>query len=116
MTDGLPMTIHEQDVEMRRDWPSFRRLLFDPIEERVAWRGTLHPRINRYTVEIDYSMDWVIRGPKVRVIAPVLTRLPENPEGDLPHVYDRKRDPSLCLFDPRRREWTASGATRIRRG
>jgi len=102
----LPLSIREQDAELRLDWPKFRTVLFEPGRQRVIWRGEVRPGINHYTIEIEYSMERVIMGPKVRVVSPSLTRLPGNPEGSLPHVYDRDTDPYLCLFDPRGREWT----------
>lgn len=106
MSGLLPLTIREQASELRLDWPKFRTVLYEPRRQRVVWRGDVRPGINRYTIKIEYSMERVILGPKVRVISPQLTRLPGNPEGSLPHVYDRDSDPYLCLFDPRRSEWT----------
>ncbi|WP_325347023.1 hypothetical protein [Xylophilus sp.] len=105
----LPLSIREQNAELRLDWPKFRTVLFEPGRQRVIWRGEVWPGINRYKIEIEYSMERVIMGPKVRVVSPSLTRLPGNPEGSLPHVYERDTDPYLCLFDPRGREWTGSG-------
>lgn len=106
MSGIFPLTVREQDIAMRRDWSAFRTVRIDEKRETVAWRGRLKPGINEYTVTIEYSMDWVLRGPKVRVVDPVLARLPGNPEGSLPHVYNRSADPYLCLFDPRRGEWS----------
>lgn len=106
MSGWLPLTIREQDSQFKKDWPTFRTVLLEPRRGRVVWRGELHPRFNKYTVEIEYSMDMVITGPKVRVISPNLIRRPGNPEGSLPHVYNRDTDPHLCLFDPRAAEWT----------
>lgn len=106
MTGWLPISLREHDLEIKKDWPSFRTMLFDPRHQCATWRGELHPQINIYTVEIEYSMKQLIDGPKVRVISPSLVRCPGNNEGSLPHMYDRDTDPYLCLFDPRAREWT----------
>jgi hypothetical protein len=106
VTVPTPMTVKEQDLEIRRHWKMLRTVVLDSRREYVVWRGEVQPRINRYTVEIEYSPTMAVRGPRVRVISPELTRLPDNPEGSLPHVYDRNGNPWLCLFDPRGREWT----------
>ncbi|MDX2387963.1 hypothetical protein GHK29_33995 [Sinorhizobium medicae] len=100
----LPFTIEEQVAAMRAAWPTFSYRTFG--KDAVIWRGTLKPLTRSYDVEIAYSTDMVIAGPEVRVISPRLTRLPGNPEGSLPHVYNRDRDPILCLFDPAREQWS----------
>lgn len=106
MISWLPLTIREQDLLLRKKWNTFRAVEFEPDLERIVWRGTLHPRFSQYTVEIEYSMGMVVDGPKVRVKSPELIRQPGNAEGSLPHVYQRDTDPYLCLFDPRKVEWT----------
>jgi hypothetical protein len=89
----LPLTIEEQVVAMRTAWPSFVHRTSG--SDAVIWRGTLKPLTRSYD-----GIDMIISGPEVRVTSPRLTRLPSNPEGSLPHVYNRDRDPVLCLFDP----------------
>lgn len=106
MTSWLPLTVREQDIRMTKRWKTLRAVEYDPRRERIVWRGSLHPRFNEYLVEIEYSMDMVVEGPRVRVKSPELIRQPGNPEGSLPHVYQRDTDPFLCLFDPRKVEWT----------
>lgn len=65
------------------------------------------PQFTRYTLEIQYRLG---SQPDVRVLDPVLVRLPENVEGELPHVFPPAEDPTLCLFDPQADEWDASMA------
>ncbi len=100
----LPLTIEEQVADMRAAWPSFANRTFG--KDAVIWQGTLKPLTRSYDVQIGYSTDMVISGPEVRIVSPRLTRLPGNPEGSLPHVYNRDRDPVLCLFDPAREQWS----------
>lgn len=101
----FPYTVDEQIRTMREDWPDFR-VLRDHQHDVARWRGPLTPRSRRYKVEIIYGLQFAIDGPIVRVLSPTLTRLPDNPEGSLPHVYFRDTDPQLCLFDPAERGWS----------
>jgi hypothetical protein len=66
--------------------------------------GSVRPQYASYSLEIRYEVGSF---PVVRVLSPELVRLPGNSEGQLPHVYPPAEDPTLCLFDPREREWTA---------
>ncbi|MGM4882669.1 MULTISPECIES: hypothetical protein [Rhizobium] len=100
----LPYTIEEQAAAMSAAWPLFAQRRFRA--EAIIWRGMLKPHSRPYEVEIAYSMDMVLDGPEVRVLSPGLTRLPGNPEGSIPHVYNRDNDPVLCLFDPAREQWS----------
>ncbi|WP_234896580.1 hypothetical protein [Sinorhizobium meliloti] len=100
----LPYSIREQVVSMRATWPSFGNQMVS--EDAVVWRGPLKPLMRTYDIAITYRTDYVISGPRVRVISPPSTRLPDNPEGSLPHVYNRDRDPFMCLFDPAKHEWS----------
>ncbi|MDP9762084.1 MULTISPECIES: hypothetical protein [Agrobacterium] len=100
----LPYAMKEQVAAMRATWPAFSHRTFG--NDAVIWRGTLKPLMRPYEIKVEYCTDWVISGPRVRVISPTLTRLPDNSEGSLPHVYNRDRDPFLCLFDPAQDEWS----------
>ncbi|TCQ24864.1 hypothetical protein [Rhizobium sp. PP-CC-3G-465] len=106
MSGWLPLTVQDQHADLTRNWPTFRMVTFDAGRGLAVWRGTLHPRFDRYAVEIAYSTDMVVSGPRVRVLSPELIRQPGNPEGSLPHVYQRDTDPYLCLFDPRAAQWS----------
>ncbi|MBB4276398.1 hypothetical protein [Rhizobium mongolense] len=100
----LPHTIEDQAAAMSAAWPLFARRRFRG--DAIIWCGSLKPHSRVYDVEIAYSMDMVIEGPEVRVLSPRLTRLPGNPEGSIPHVYNGDDDPVLCLFDPAREQWS----------
>ncbi|TKT60255.1 hypothetical protein YA62_011725 [Agrobacterium sp. LC34] len=101
----MPHTIEEQAAAMREDWPSFG-YRFDVMRDQAVWLGPVTPQNRTYLIEAAYGIDQVLEGPSVRVISPRLTRLPGNAEGSLPHVYNRDRDPILCLFDPAGAQWT----------
>jgi hypothetical protein len=67
--------------------------------------GPVRPQYTKHVLEIRYQIDAF---PEVRVISPALIRLPNNSEGQLPHVYPPVDDPTLCLFDPCEDEWSAT--------
>ncbi|MEY9098003.1 hypothetical protein ABIA24_000912 [Sinorhizobium fredii] len=100
---GRIKTIEQQIAGMRADWPLFR--VRKPDRHSAVWTGELKPQFSKYRIEIRYALGDF---PEVRVLAPELTRLPENPEGPLPHVYRPLTDPTLCLFDPATDEWDGS--------
>lgn len=97
--------LHEQVAGMRGAWPCFRKYGGRRHTLNVRWIGTLKPQITKYRIEIRYAL---LNTPQVRILSPVLTRLPGNVEGELPHVYPPADDPTLCLYDPAADEWDAS--------
>lgn len=97
------LTNNEQIVSMKRIWPGLK--LRGRRTEAVRWIGSLRPQFQIYRVEIIHQLnDHSI----VRVLSPELTRLPDNEEGQLPHVYPPASDPTLCLYDPCADEWDHS--------
>lgn len=99
--NSWPLSIEEQAVSMKRDWPAFRVSRLSRRDGSARWTGDLM-QFQTHRIEIRYRMGYV---PQVRVLSPSLIRLPENPEGSLPHVYDPDGDPTLCLYDPAATEW-----------
>jgi hypothetical protein len=85
---------------MGATWPALkvRRQNF----EGAKWVGVLRPQFQRYKISIDYRL---FKHPIVKVLSPDLIRLPDNEEGQLPHVYPPEDNPSLCLYDPKTDEW-----------
>jgi hypothetical protein len=104
MTEPL-LTIDEQVAAMTATWPQFAARRIDRRAQSARWIGGVRPQYTSYTMEIRYELGLF---PEVRVLSPELVRLSGNAEGQLPHVYPPVDDPTLCLFDPREREWTAS--------
>ncbi len=104
---GRFLSIDEQRAAMTAAWPMFACRDIDRAAQSARWVGTVMPQFTRYTLEISYRLGGQ---PDVRVLAPVLVRLPENVEGELPHVFPPADDPTLCLFDPRADEWDGSMA------
>lgn len=102
--NSRPISIEEQVASMKRDWPGFRVNHLSRRCRAARWTGALK-QIQVHRIEIRYRVDYA---PEVRVLSPALIRLPENPEGSLPHVYDRDGDPRLCLYDPPAGEWDAT--------
>lgn len=100
MTGAL--SLDEQRARMKATWPKFTERGIDRQGQEIRWVGKCRPQFINYTLDICYKL-WA--WPKVRVLAPELIRLPENPEGAIPHVYPPADDPTLCLFDPAKREW-----------
>ena len=100
-----PLTLQEQVAGMRATWPRFRKYGGKRRSQSVRWIGTLKPQLTQYRVEIRYT---ILTDPQIRVLSPVLTRLPGNVEGELPHIYPPANDPSLCLYDPDADEWDVS--------
>lgn len=95
-----PILMKDQIAAMTATWSALkvRRQSFDAGK----WVGTLRPQFQKYKVSIEYRL---FESPTVKVLAPDLIRLPDNEEGQLPHVYPPADDPSLCLFDPKTNEW-----------
>ena len=101
--DPRPTLIKDQVVAMKATWPALkpRHQCF----ESVQWVGQLRPQFQKYKISIDYPL---FDAPNVRVLAPELIRLPDNEEGQLPHVYPPASDPTLCLYDPKTDQWNDS--------
>lgn len=99
---GRVLTIEAQRAAMRRAWPGFAVRGFDRRRQSARWVGDVRPQFTRFVLEIRYSLGDF---PHVRVMEPQLVRLPDNVEGELPHVYPPADDPILCLFDPAADQW-----------
>ncbi|MDG4875219.1 hypothetical protein P9273_08930 [Mesorhizobium sp. WSM4935] len=98
------LSIEEQVASMERDWRGFGVSQLSRREGAARWTGDLK-QFQVYRIEVRYRVGYA---PQVRVLSPALIRLPENPEGSLPHVFDRDGDPRLCLYDPAANEWDAT--------
>ncbi|TCA66784.1 hypothetical protein E0J09_03170 [Rhizobium leguminosarum bv. viciae] len=85
---------------MRSDWPLFRVRKSNRFS--AVWIGDVKPQFANYRLEIRYVVGDF---PEVRVRSPELVKVPENPDGPLPHIYGPLSDPTLCLFDPAADEW-----------
>ncbi len=97
------LSIEEQIAAMKTTWPQLAARRIDRRAQSARWVGRVKPQYSSYVLEIRYQLGAC---PEVRILAPTLIRLPNNPEGQLPHVYPPAEDPTLCLFDPREDEWT----------
>lgn len=108
------LTVAEQDVGIRREFPNFR-LLFD-AGFLAGWRGPLAPIRKRYEIEVTYcpfahyfdgftlGNPWV----SVRVVDPPIGLNPRG-TGEPPHHIYRDQDGigfRLCLYDPREQDWS----------
>ncbi|WP_219821625.1 hypothetical protein [Sneathiella aquimaris] len=100
---GPILTNNAQIASMTRMWPGLKRR--GQRRGRIKWVGTVRPQFQTYRIEISHL---VPKPPQVRVLSPELTRLPDNEEGQLPHVYPPADDPTLCLYDPANDEWDHS--------
>lgn len=108
-----PLSIAEQDREIRAAWPGFRTII---ASERLGiWRGIVRGLSHPYTVEIVYARNRhgdpfryaYAPFPEVTILDPPLLRRADDPGDPIPHVYidpDREH-PVLCLFDPRAKGW-----------
>jgi hypothetical protein len=96
------LSIEEQIAAMRATWLMLAPRNVDRRLQSARWVGKVRAQYCWYTIDIRYRLGWM---PEVRVISPTLVRLPDNAEGQLPHVYPPSDDPTLCLFDPRTEEW-----------
>jgi hypothetical protein len=96
------MSIADQIAHMKARWPRFALRNADRTGHAVHWVGTVQPQFSSYSLDVQYD---IAGFPKVRVVAPGLTLLPDNSEGQLPHVYPPANDPTLCLFDPELNQW-----------
>lgn len=101
------LTIEEQRDRIKAAWPMFAARSLDRAAQSARWVGEVRPQFARFTLEIRYRVGDV---PDVRVLKPALVRLPENVEGQLPHVYPPADDPTLCLFDPALKQWDSTMA------
>jgi hypothetical protein len=101
------LSIDEQVTTMMAAWPQFVGRNINRRLQSARWLGAVKPQHANYTLEIRYRLGSF---PEVRVLSPALVRLPNNEEGQLPHVYPPAEDPTLCLFDPRTDEWDQSMA------
>lgn len=99
------LSIDAQVAGMKATWPHLAARRIDRRTQSARWVGSVRPQYASYSLEIRYQLGLF---PEVRVLAPQLVRLPGNVEGQLPHVYPPAEDPTLCLFDPREQEWTAT--------
>lgn len=96
------LSIDQQRARMKAAWPKFAERGIDRNQQQVRWVGSCRPQFMPFTLELRYR---VLAMPEVRVLKPALIRLPDNPEGALPHVYPPAGDPTLCLFDPLDNQW-----------
>lgn len=101
---GGVLTIEDQRDHMKAAWPLFAVRSLNRAAQSARWVGEVRPQFARFTLEIRYCVGAF---PEVRVLQPALVRLPENVEGQLPHVYPPADDPTLCLFDPALNQWNA---------
>jgi hypothetical protein len=111
------MSLKEQDRLIRRQWPFRTILLGNGIG---LWRGQITALSCPYEISILYVTRHFQPGfewrhsyfPEVRVLAPQISRRPEEPELPIPHVYDENSvaRPPLCLFDPAEDGWLPSQA------
>jgi hypothetical protein len=99
------LSIDEQVAAMKAAWPQLVARRIDRLSQSARWVGPVRPQYTKCVLEIRCQLGTF---PEVRVISPALIRLPDNPEGQLPHVYPPLDDPTLCLFDPREDEWSAA--------
>lgn len=97
------LTNTEQIVSMKITWPGLK--LRGRRSEAIRWIGNVRPQFQTYKVEI---IHFIRANPAVRILSPELIRLPDNEEGQLPHVYPPATDPTLCLYDPCADEWDHS--------
>lgn len=102
-----PLTIEAQCAAMKSVWPNFVTKDVSRADQRARWVGVVKPQFSPFTVEVRYAVGLF---PQTRILKPELVRLPDNPEGQLPHVYPPAGDPRLCLFDPEAGEWDSAMA------
>ncbi len=101
------LSIEEQRTAMAAAWPAFVARGFNRELQQARWVGEVQPQFARFTLDVRYRLGDT---PYVRVLHPALVRLPDNVEGQLPHVYPPADDPTLCLFDPALDQWDSSMA------
>ena len=75
------MSIEAQISHMKTLWPRFRVHHVERGFQAAQWVGVAQPQFTQYTLQIRYRVG---AAPQVRILAPALVRLPENPEGQLP--------------------------------
>ncbi len=100
---GRALSEDEQIISMKPVWPGLK--LRGRRSKSLRWVGNVRPQFQMYRIEVTHH---TLRAPDVRVLSPQLTRLLDNEEGQLPHVYPPASDPTLCLFDPEADEWDHS--------
>lgn len=98
-----PILILDQVAAMKATWPTLK--VRQRNFEGARWVGQLRPQYQKYKICLTYRL---FEPPIVKVLKPDLIRLPDNEEGQLPHVYPPANDPSLCLYDPKADEWDSS--------
>lgn len=103
---------------MAEVWPDWTSKQLD--RRSALWTGQLRPNAVTYSLEVLYRVPGLLQNvslhsaqPRVFVKAPALVRRPNDPEGEIPHVYwlegdSSKGDPALCLFDAEAREWSTT--------
>ena len=101
------LTIEEQRDRMKAAWPMFAARELDRAAQAAHWVGEVRPQFAWFKLQIRYRLGAF---PDVRVLQPALVGLPENDEGQLPHVYPPADDPTLCLFDPALDQWNPTMA------
>ncbi|MFX7029361.1 hypothetical protein ABTH93_20695, partial [Acinetobacter baumannii] len=78
------LSIDEQVAAMKAAWPQFAARRIDRRAQSARWVGIVKPQYASFTLEIRYEVGSF---PEARVLSPELVRLPDNSEGQLPHVY-----------------------------
>lgn len=127
----MTATMSEQQSAMRDRWPGFRCIILS--DGGMRWAGELRPLSQSYAVSIRFGpplpsalemhIHLTVTGgvpkgdmhrmfPVVQVVRPQL-HVPQarSAISGFPHVYRNPRNAAaspLCLFDPRRGEWTYS--------
>jgi len=127
----MTVTMPTQQTVMRNRWPGFRCATLS--DGSMRWIGELRPLAQSYDVSIVFGpplestlemhIHLTVTGgvprrdmhrmfPVVQVLRPQL-HLPQTTKdiSAFPHVYRNPRNEAaspLCLFDPRRGEWTYS--------
>jgi hypothetical protein len=107
------MSVDEQDALIRRHFPAFTKEC--GLDFVGAWRGPVRPIAKWHEIGIVYfpwprfANAWMDNPTiSIRLLDPVISLDPRG-TGDLPpHIYYRpetKSGWSLCLYDPRTREW-----------
>lgn len=107
-----------QDRLIRASWPAMRTVI---AGERLAiWRGQIQGLSRPYTVEVVYARNRqgdpfrydYAPFPEVTVIDPPLEPRADDPDDPIPHIYTdpARRQPVLCLFDPRAGGWSRDRA------
>ncbi len=98
---------------MAEEWPDFTLLSNGGCA--LLWEGRLRPLNKEYVVQLLYSVvSFPFAGihkykPKIEVVNPLLQRRAEEPDTEIPHIFDNEvwpERPKLCLYDDG--EWTSN--------